>query len=106
MVTQNELKDLANDLAKTFKPLQIILFGSYADGQAKTDSDLDLCIITHLRQQRKIDLMRAIRMHLVKLINHPFDILIYDSEEFEERAKLKSTLAYQIKKEGLTLYGA
>ena len=37
-------------LVEQFKPQQIILFGSYAFGQPKRDSDVDLLVIKRLHQ--------------------------------------------------------
>ncbi len=49
------LRLITERIVQQFQPLKIILFGSYARGDATTNSDLDLLIVmpsgTHKRQQ-------------------------------------------------------
>ena len=45
MITQNQIDDIVRILVNECHPEQIILFGSYALGTAKEDSDLDLAIV-------------------------------------------------------------
>ena len=35
----------ANEVAKEIRPEQIVLYGSYANGKARTDSDIDIAVI-------------------------------------------------------------
>ncbi len=41
----NDIQELANRIAREFKPERIILFGSHARGTAGADSDVDLLVI-------------------------------------------------------------
>jgi len=41
MVTMRQIQRLAEQIARQFKPRQIILFGSYAHGHTTADSDVD-----------------------------------------------------------------
>ena len=45
MVIQEQIDEIKRRIVENFKPEKIILFGSYADGNPKEDSDLDLLII-------------------------------------------------------------
>jgi predicted nucleotidyltransferase len=45
MVTFADIQNLADDIARLFQPEQIILFGSYAHGQPREESDVDLLVI-------------------------------------------------------------
>ena len=45
MADIKNIKKYVNNIAKRFNPEQIILFGSYAYGAPKSDSDVDLLII-------------------------------------------------------------
>lgn len=103
MATQGQLTRLTEAIKDKFAPKRIILFGSRAYGEADEDSDIDLCIITDMKEKRKIDVMRAIRWEIHSLVSSPLDILVYDEKEFEERAGLRSTLEYKIRKEGKRL---
>jgi predicted nucleotidyltransferase len=75
-------------------------------GKQDEQSDLDLCIITSNLKGRKLDALRKIRHSLIDKVSMPMDLLLYTTEEFGERAKLSSTLEYQIAKEGVLVYGA
>ena len=44
--TSQEISDIARLIAQKFKPVKIILFGSYATGKPTPESDVDLLIIT------------------------------------------------------------
>ena len=56
-------------------------------GKADHNSDLDLCIITNDNNVRKRDLIRSIRKSISKVATKPIDILVYNQEDFLERAK-------------------
>jgi predicted nucleotidyltransferase len=45
MITMKEIEEVSNQIAQTFQPERIILFGSYAAGQPDEDSDVDLLVI-------------------------------------------------------------
>ncbi len=83
---------------------KIYLFGSYAYGKADHNSDLDLCIITNDNNVRKRDLIRSIRKSISKVATKPIDILVYNQEDFLERAKVNSTLEHKITNEGVSVY--
>ena len=103
--TTEQVEILRDTLAKKFDAKQIIIFGSYAYGKAAGDSDIDLCIITDLKNRRKIELIREIRRTLIDLISSPLDILVYNEDEFVERARLKNTLEHKILNDGIKVYG-
>lgn len=100
-----QIKLLRDTLLGKFNAKEVILFGSHAYGKATKESDVDLCVITDLKNKRKLDLMREIRRELVDLISSPLDILVYNEDEFMVRARLKNTLEYKIMREGIKLYG-
>lgn len=45
MITLTEIQDVADRIAAGFDPDKIILFGSYANGSADADSDVDLLVV-------------------------------------------------------------
>lgn len=87
-------------------PDKIYLFGSFATGHPDDQSDLDLCIVTDHLKERKLEMLRRIRHSLVETVSMPVDLLLYSSDEFDERAKLSSTLEYKIVKEGVLVHGS
>lgn len=45
MVSLEEIREFADRIVREFHPDRIILFGSYADGTATEDSDVDLLVV-------------------------------------------------------------
>jgi predicted nucleotidyltransferase len=99
------IETLANKLREKFDVRQIFIFGSQAYGKPDEESDIDLCVITDLKNKRKIDIIREMRRELMDLISNPLDILVYTEKEFNERAGLRSTLEYKILLDGIKVYG-
>lgn len=100
-----QIELLKNTLLKNIGVKEIFVFGSYADGDASAESDIDLCVITDLNNKRKIDIIRDIRRELMNLISSPLDILVYSENEFKERAGLRNTLEHEILMNGIKVYG-
>ncbi len=92
------------DKLKDFGAKEIILFGSYADGTANEDSDIDLCVITRERKKRKIEIIKELRRAIAPVLSYPVDLLVYDEKEFYERANATSSFEYKIKTEGVKVY--
>ena len=45
MVAVNEIESFCKKIAAEYRPSQIVLFGSYATGKARLDSDVDLLVV-------------------------------------------------------------
>ena len=101
----NALKDMNNDIVSELNQViekiknkisvkQIILFGSYAYGNPRNDSDIDLCVITEDRR-RKIEIIWDIQESLYKTAKHSVDIFIYKPEEFLYRSGSVATIEKQ-----------
>lgn len=75
---------------------RILLFGSHARGTASKDSDIDLCIILKNPQKRLIEISRDIREEIYPILKKPLDILVYDSEAFNDRAAFPLTMESEI----------
>ncbi len=104
MISQNVIDEVKHRLVKTYNPLAIYLFGSYAWGCPDQDSDLDLLIVIDKynknRHQVLVDGHRAlIGLYVSK------DILVYSKEEWEKFSKDKTKFCYKIKHEGKLIYG-
>lgn len=99
-----EQVDRLVDIIKEFEAKEIILFGSQVEGNASKDSDIDLCVITQKREKRKIDLLRDLRRAIAPVLTYPVDLLVYDKDEFYERANVSSSFEHKIKTEGVKIY--
>ena len=51
LVTQTAIRRMAQEIASRFAPQRIMLFGSYAAGHARPDSDVDVLVIMPARNE-------------------------------------------------------
>lgn len=98
---ESELKKLASKIKEITPATKIYLFGSYAYGTPNEDSDIDLCILTD-ENKRKLEILREIRRN-VGDINYPLDILVYKTDEFNERVNNKYIMESKIYKDGVEI---
>lgn len=96
---ESELKKLASKIKEITPATKIYLFGSYAYGTPNEDSDIDLCIITN-ENRRKLEILREIRRNIGD-VNYPLDILIYKTDEFNERVNNKYIMENKIYEDGV-----
>ncbi len=94
---------IVKKIVKAIDPEKIILFGSYARGDYKKDSDLDLFIIkdgdhNSRMMRRKVDSLLGDR-------KFPVDLFVRKSEEVEWNFRAKNPFyIYHIFKDGKVLY--
>lgn len=89
-------------VAAAHRPRRAIVFGSYARGSARQDSDLDVLMV----EDEIPDLGREM-LQLQKAVGSmpvDVDILVYTEEEFDKRKNWCSTPVYWAAREGKVLY--
>lgn len=102
MVNEKDIKKVAEQLGIASNAVRVILFGSYARGDAGNNSDVDFMVITDSdlpRYKRSRDLYKMFRPY-------PFgmDILVYTPLEIENAKKSPVSFVSNILREGKTLY--
>lgn len=102
MLTEQVKNQIKERLLEKFNPDKIILFGSQARGTADKRSDIDLLIISELKED-KFTLMDQMR-HALLPINYAFDVIVLTQAEFEKDKKYPGTVARYATKEGIILY--
>jgi len=80
----------------------VILFGSYASGNAKEGSDLDLMLVKQTNED-PINRAAGIRKALKDLFI-PMDILVYTPAEIEKDKERKFTFIHDVLKSGKVIY--
>jgi predicted nucleotidyltransferase len=88
--------------AAASSPAKIILFGSYARGDADDDSDLDLLVVEKEIPDHTREYVRL--RSAVGALGVGVDLLLYSEAEFEQRRQWWSTPAYWADREGKVLY--
>lgn len=97
------LAEAVRRIRAQFAPVQIILFGSRARGQAQTDSDYDLMVIRDDpgTWHTPGDILTALRG-----LPAEFDVLVDSPAGWDKWRNFKSAIQYQVAREGKELFNA
>jgi predicted nucleotidyltransferase len=103
MVAIKQIKQFGRQIGEQFGAEQVILFGSYAQGRATVDSDVDLLVIGPFKG-RSVDKSVEIRMKLRP--KFPVDIIVKTAEKVRQRTKMGDCFMREILEKGKVLYEA
>ncbi len=98
---QKEIKKITRQIVKKYKPEKIILFGSFASGYPKENSDIDLIVIKKTRKRfmkRLFEICRYIKSWMGT------DILVYTPKEWEEALAEENYFIKEIAQKGKVVY--
>lgn len=101
---KNELDRIVTILAGTGIVTKIILFGSYARGDETLNSDIDLCVLTSVRDKRPIELMKDFNRKIWNAYKTSLDLLAYNQDNFYYYAEDPTSLEREIAEKGVLLY--
>ena len=102
-IPQEAIDDVVRQIADLFHPERIILFGSYAYGTPRPDSDVDLLVVmdTPLSEiQQEIAIWKVIKK------NFALDLLVRTSANFMRRISMGDFFLKEIVENGKVLYGS
>lgn len=100
------IEDILAKLLTGYAPERVILFGSYAHGNPRPDSDIDLLIIKKT-SERFIDRWVTVRRILSDPKRTvPLETLVLTPDEISQRLAIGDQFLAEIMEEGETLYGA
>jgi len=103
MLDPSVIQEAARRLvAEAHHPLKVILFGSYARGDAGEDSDLDLLVVEKDIPDPTGEYLRL--REALGPVGVGVDLLLYSEAEFEKRRDWCSTPVYWAVREGRVLH--
>jgi uncharacterized protein len=102
-VAFSEIQEFADKIAREFEPEQVILFGSYAKGNAGPDSDVDLLVV----MPSEVSGARV----AAEIINRlkptlPLELIVRSSRQLRERLAMNDFFLREIMTTGKKLYAA
>ena len=100
--TKSAIKKIVKRVVSRFSPHKIILFGSYARGNAGPDSDVDLLIVMPVsgsRRQKAVEI--GVALHDIAVAK---DVIVVTPEEFEWRKDVIGTIEWPAAHQGKVLY--
>ena len=93
---------IVEPLRQALRPLQIVLFGSFARGTAGPDSDLDLLVVcrdgTDLRQAH------VAALGAMRRLGWPKDVVVTTPEGVRQARRLHNSVVRDALDEGVSLY--
>ncbi len=100
-IPMRAIRAVVKQIAERFQPEKIILFGSYAYGRPRPESDVDLLVIldTPLRnREQAAQIARAIDYHF------GLDLLVRSPQQLAERLALGDFFLQEVIEKGKMLY--
>lgn len=95
------IRELISRIASQFQPKKIILFGSYAYGNPRPESDVDLLVVMDT-SLREIQQALQIRQYINPLFG--VDILVYTPMRLNHRLQLGDPFLKEITEKGAVVY--
>ena len=103
MISEDQIRAAVAILVREAQPERVILFGSYARGEAKPDSDLDLLVVEREVRHQQAEMARLRRA--LSPLRIPVDLLVTDlSRLFSSWADFPGSYLYDALREGKVLY--
>jgi predicted nucleotidyltransferase len=102
-IPEEIIQELISRIVMQFRPKKIILFGSYAYGNPRPESDVDLLVVMDTRLRESEQALR-IRQFVKPLLG--VDILVYTPSRLEQRLKLGDSFLREITQRGRVIYAS
>lgn len=100
-IPQEAIDEVVRQIAEEFRPEKIILFGSYARGNPRPESDVDLLVVMDTAQR---ETKQAIQ--ICQKIQYKFgiDLIVRTPQNLKKRLENDDWFLRDILKEGMVVY--
>ena len=102
-MTVKEIEELKDQFVDQLEPIRIYLFGSFANGTYKEDSDFDFYIVVDDRIKDLKEMTTRAYRAIRRIKNRPVDIVVGTESRFESRKNIPS-VENEVLKKGVLLY--
>lgn len=102
MVKKAQIDKYANRIGRDFHPERVVLFGSYARGNATEDSDVDILVVMDHDKTRNVE--QAIAIRLAADAPFPMDLLVKRPLEITDRLAMNDSFFKSVAEDGKVLY--
>ena len=101
---KQEIEKIKDKFVRCLSPQKIYLFGSFAEGNEKKDSDFDFYIVVKDGTENIVDLTAEAYKAIREVRSRAVDIIINTESRFENR-KLRMGIENEVMNKGVLLYG-
>ena len=98
MINMKTVRKAAQALLEAAPGSRVILFGSYARGDAKPESDLDFLVVEPQVKARRSEMVRL--SDVLRCLGIHADVLVVSEENFREWAGVPGSVLYDAAQEG------
>ena len=96
-----QITDIVEQIVVKFQPEKIILFGSFANGTANEESDVDLLVVMEYRgssRKQAVKILTAIEYHI------PLDLMVRSHKQLRQRIEAGDFFIKEILDKGKVVY--
>jgi len=100
-IPKKAIDDVVRRIVQEFRPRKIILFGSYARGNPRPESDVDLLVVMDAPKGESKQSL-AIRRHLNVMFG--LDLIVYSPEQLRQRLEWGDSFLQEVIETGKVLH--
>ena len=104
MIPEETIQRAVELLKGAAAPTRIILFGSYARGDARENSDLDFLVTEPVVTARRREMARL--SDVLRPLRVPVDVLVVSDQVFDRWRDIPGTVLFEASREGKLLYAS
>ncbi len=102
VVDQSTIQSTCDDIVREFAPQKVILFGSYARGTSRDESDVDLLVVMDIPELETLAKAVEIRRRIPRRFR--FDLMVRNPEEIAYRVAHNDWFLRDVTERGTVLY--
>lgn len=100
-IPQKAIDQVVQQIVEKFKPQKIILFGSYARGNPRPESDVDLLVVMDTPMK---EVKQAIQISQEIEYRFGLDLIVHTPKHLAQRLKMGDWFLRDVLKEGKVVY--